>query len=98
MVNIAERLKPRELEHQLDHISLSKRTRTTAKCMFHYAPSIMDKEVQLQSAGLRIALVSSGVDAPKVQKDDAALFLKTLLRTINICTKHDTKVRKATLA
>jgi hypothetical protein len=54
--------------------------------------------VQVQSAGLKIALVRSGADAPEVHRDDAALFLTTLLRTINICTKHDMKVRKATLA
>jgi hypothetical protein len=58
----------------------------------------MDKEVQVQAAGLKIALISSGADAPEVHRDDAALFLTTLLRTINICTKHDMKVRKATLA
>jgi hypothetical protein len=58
----------------------------------------MDKEVQLQRASLSIALIRSGADAPEVRRDDAALFLKTLLRTINICTHHDMKVRKATSA
>ena len=55
----------------------------------------MDKEVQLQRAGLSIALIRSGADAPEVRREDAALFLKTLLRTINICTHHDMKVRSA---
>jgi hypothetical protein len=58
----------------------------------------MEKEVQVQAAGLKIALIRSSADAPEVHRDDAALFLTTLLRTINICTKHDMKVRKATLA
>lgn len=58
----------------------------------------MDKEVQLQRAGLSIALVRSGADAPEVRREDAALFLKTLLRTINICTRHDMKVRERALA
>jgi hypothetical protein len=58
----------------------------------------MDKEVQLQRASLSIALIRSGADAPEVRREDAALFLKTLLRTINVCTHHDMKVRKAILA
>lgn len=58
----------------------------------------MDKEVQLQRASLSIALVRSGADAPEVRREDAALFLKTLLRTTNICTHHDMKVGTATLA
>ena len=52
----------------------------------------MDKEVQLQRASLSIALVRSGADAPEVRREDAALFLKTLLRTTNICTHYDIKV------
>lgn len=53
----------------------------------------MDKELQVQRAGLSIALIRSGADAPEVRREDAAMFLKTLLRTINICTKYDMKVR-----
>lgn len=56
----------------------------------------MDKEVHLQRANLNIALIRSGADAPEVRRDDAALFFKTLTRTINICTHHDIKVSKAT--
>lgn len=58
----------------------------------------MDKEVQLQRASLSIALVRSGADAPEVRREDAALFLRTLLRTTNICTHHDMKVGMAVLA
>ena len=58
----------------------------------------MDKEVQLQRASLSIALVRSGADAPEVRREDAALFLKTLLRTTNICTHYDIKVGTVALA
>jgi hypothetical protein len=58
----------------------------------------MDKELQIQRAGLTIALTRSGADAPEIRREDAALFPKTLLRTINICTHHDMKVRTATCA
>jgi len=58
----------------------------------------MDKEVQIQRAGLSIALIRSGSGAPEVKRDDAGLFLKTLHRTVNVCTHEDTKVRKAILS
>lgn len=58
----------------------------------------MDREVHIQRASLSIALVRSGAaDAPEVRREDAALFLKTLHRTMNICTRHDVKVSKAPL-
>jgi hypothetical protein len=56
----------------------------------------MDREVQIQRASLSIALIRSGVDAPEVRREDAALFLQKLLKTINVCTHHDIKVSKAT--
>lgn len=39
---------------------------------------------------------------PEIRRDDAALFTKTLLKTLNICTARDIKVgtraREATIA
>ena len=58
----------------------------------------MDREVQLQRASLSIALIRSGVEAPEVRREDAALFLRTLLKTVNKCTHHDIKVSKATFS
>jgi hypothetical protein len=56
----------------------------------------MEREVHIQRASLSIALIRSGANAPEVRRDDAALFLKNLHRTINICTHHDIKVSKVT--
>lgn len=38
------------------------------------------------------ALLRSDAPAPEVRRDDAALFTKQLLKTLNICTASDVKV------
>jgi hypothetical protein len=59
----------------------------------------MDKEVHIQRASLTITLTRPGAaDAPEVRREDAALFLKTLHRTINICTRNDVKVSEASFS
>jgi len=39
------------------------------------------------------ALLRADADAPEIRREDAALFIKALLRTMNICTSRDIKVR-----
>ena len=42
-------------------------------------------------------LLRSDADAPEVRRDDALLFTKSLLRTMNICISPNIKVRTAVI-
>ena len=86
------------LQQQFNRIINREHFNSIACHCTHHTLDNMDREVQLQRASLSIALIRSGVDAPEVRREDAPLFLKTLHRTMNICTRDDVKVSEATSA
>jgi hypothetical protein len=92
----AWRSETRELQQQSDRIINREHFHSIACPCAHHTPDNMEREVHIQRASLSIALIRSGANAPEVRRDDAALFLKNLHRTINVCTHHDIKVSEDT--
>lgn len=71
---------------------------TLFTCKIHYRLHaflgvITEMDPSIARAVFTSALLRADADAHEVRREDAALFIKALLRTVNLCTSREIKVR-----